>query len=192
MDLEAGDGRDHRILRHVERHIAGHGRREIGRSGEPAARQQHALQPEAAPRQHQPEHDLALDDEAPFAPHEIALADGAVGFEPRIFRIRDGKRRCQTGSLLRWASAPDVRECPAPMSPPLVHLKEIAHGFGGKRVLESAELAVGTGDRLCLVGRNGSGKSTLLKIAAGLVSRTGASASSIRQPPSAIWSRSRT
>jgi len=55
------------------------------------------------------------------------------------------------------------------MSPPLVHLKEIAHGFGGKRVLESAELAVGAGDRLCLVGRNGSGKSTLLKIAAGLV-----------------------
>ena len=55
------------------------------------------------------------------------------------------------------------------MSPPLVHLKEIAHGFGGKRVLDGAELAVGTGDRLCLVGRNGSGKSTLLKIAAGIV-----------------------
>ncbi len=55
------------------------------------------------------------------------------------------------------------------MSPPLVHLKEIAHGFGGKRVLEGAELAVAPGERLCLVGRNGSGKSTLLKIAAGIV-----------------------
>ncbi len=59
------------------------------------------------------------------------------------------------------------------MSPPLVHLKEIAHGFGGKRVLDGAELAVGTGDRLCLVGRNGSGKSTLLKIAAGIVESDG-------------------
>jgi ABC transport system ATP-binding/permease protein len=55
------------------------------------------------------------------------------------------------------------------MSPPLIHLKEIRHGFGGKRILDGAELAVGRGDRLCLVGRNGSGKSTLLKIAAGLM-----------------------
>jgi ABC transport system ATP-binding/permease protein len=55
------------------------------------------------------------------------------------------------------------------MSPPLIHLKAIAHGFGGQRILESAELAVGRGDRLCLVGRNGSGKSTLLRIAAGLI-----------------------
>ena len=55
------------------------------------------------------------------------------------------------------------------MSPPLIHLKEISHGFGAKRILDGAELAVGKGDRLCLVGRNGSGKSTLLKIAAGLI-----------------------
>jgi len=59
------------------------------------------------------------------------------------------------------------------MSPPLIHLKAIAHGFGAKRVLEDAEIAVGVGDRLCLVGRNGSGKSTLLKIAAGLVEPDG-------------------
>jgi ABC transport system ATP-binding/permease protein len=55
------------------------------------------------------------------------------------------------------------------MSPPLIHLKAIAHGFGGTRILNGAELAVEKGDRLCLVGRNGSGKSTLLKIAAGLM-----------------------
>jgi ABC transport system ATP-binding/permease protein len=56
-----------------------------------------------------------------------------------------------------------------PMSPPLIHLKDIRHGFGGNLILDGAELAVGRGDRLCLVGRNGSGKSTLLKIAAGLI-----------------------
>jgi ABC transport system ATP-binding/permease protein len=55
------------------------------------------------------------------------------------------------------------------MPPPLIHLKDIRHGFGGKRILDGAELAVGAGDRLCLVGRNGSGKSTLLKIAAGMI-----------------------
>ncbi|MFM9973245.1 MAG: ABC-F family ATP-binding cassette domain-containing protein [Beijerinckiaceae bacterium] len=55
------------------------------------------------------------------------------------------------------------------MSLPLIHLKDIRHGFGGNLILNGAELAVGRGDRLCLVGRNGSGKSTLLKIAAGMI-----------------------
>src|SRR5450432_2705557 len=51
---------------------------------------------------------------------------------------------------------------------PLLLLKDIMVSFGGTRLLDGAELAVGAGDRLALVGRNGSGKSTLLKIAAGL------------------------
>jgi ATP-binding cassette subfamily F protein uup len=51
---------------------------------------------------------------------------------------------------------------------PLLHLKDIAVSFGGSKLLDGAELSVGAGDRLCLVGRNGSGKSTLLKIAAAL------------------------
>lgn len=52
---------------------------------------------------------------------------------------------------------------------PLLHLREVALTFGGQPLLESAEIAVSPGERVCLVGRNGSGKSTLLKIAAGLV-----------------------
>ena len=40
-------------------------------------------------------------------------------------------------------------------------------------MLDGAELAVGLGERVALVGRNGSGKSTLLKIAAGLVEADG-------------------
>jgi ATP-binding cassette subfamily F protein uup len=56
----------------------------------------------------------------------------------------------------------------APMAlPPLLHLKSIRLGFGGRPLLDGAELKVDPGERLCLVGRNGSGKSTLLKIAAG-------------------------
>ncbi|MCR4283300.1 MAG: ATP-binding cassette domain-containing protein, partial [Bauldia sp.] len=53
------------------------------------------------------------------------------------------------------------------MAPPLLLLADIRLTFGGTPLLQSVELSVGAGERLCLVGRNGSGKSTLLKIAAG-------------------------
>ena len=55
------------------------------------------------------------------------------------------------------------------MAPPLLHLQGIALTFGGTPLFTNAELAIGPGERACLVGRNGSGKSTLLKVAAGLV-----------------------
>ena len=52
---------------------------------------------------------------------------------------------------------------------PVLFLKDIHIRFGNTLLLDGAELSVGEGERLCLVGRNGSGKPTLLKIAAGLV-----------------------
>jgi ATP-binding cassette subfamily F protein uup len=55
------------------------------------------------------------------------------------------------------------------MAPPLLHLRDIHLTFGATPLLMGAELAVGLGDRVCLVGRNGSGKSTLLRIAQGLI-----------------------
>src|SRR5438132_5731655 len=55
------------------------------------------------------------------------------------------------------------------MAAPLLTLRDIHLSFGGAPLLDGAELIVGEGERLCLVGRNGSGKSTLLKIAAGQV-----------------------
>ncbi|MET3661531.1 ABC-F family ATP-binding cassette domain-containing protein [Aquamicrobium ahrensii] len=54
------------------------------------------------------------------------------------------------------------------MAPPLLNLAGIRLTFGGTPLLDGADLTVGPGDRIALVGRNGSGKSTLLKIAAGL------------------------
>ncbi len=54
-------------------------------------------------------------------------------------------------------------------SPPVLFLKNIKLTFGATPLLTGADLTVGEGDRITLVGRNGSGKSTLLKIAAGLV-----------------------
>ncbi len=55
------------------------------------------------------------------------------------------------------------------MAPPLIQLTGIRLTFGGKNLLEGADLSVSQGERICLVGRNGSGKSTLLKVAAGMV-----------------------
>lgn len=53
--------------------------------------------------------------------------------------------------------------------PPLLHLRDIRLRLGSTQLLDGAELMVGAGERLALVGRNGSGKSTLLRIAAGLI-----------------------
>ncbi len=51
----------------------------------------------------------------------------------------------------------------------LLNMQDIRLTFGGKPVLDGAELMLADDERICLVGRNGSGKSTLLKIAAGLI-----------------------
>jgi ABC transport system ATP-binding/permease protein len=59
------------------------------------------------------------------------------------------------------------------MPPPLLDLQNIALTLGGTPLLESADLSVGPGEKICLVGRNGSGKSTLLRIAAGALEADG-------------------
>ena len=55
------------------------------------------------------------------------------------------------------------------MAPPLLLLQNVRLTLGSAPLLHAAELGVGAGERICLIGRNGSGKSTLLKIAAGLL-----------------------
>ncbi len=59
------------------------------------------------------------------------------------------------------------------MAPPLLDLQNIALTLGGTPLFESADLSVGAGEKICLVGRNGSGKSTLLRIAAGTLEADG-------------------
>ena len=59
------------------------------------------------------------------------------------------------------------------MPPPLLHLRDIRLRLGSNWLLDGAEIAVGAGERVALVGRNGSGKSTLLKVAAGMIEADG-------------------
>jgi ATP-binding cassette subfamily F protein uup len=56
---------------------------------------------------------------------------------------------------------------------PLLLLQDIHLALGSAPLLQGAEIGVGAGERICLVGRNGSGKSTLLKIAAGMLKPDG-------------------
>ena len=49
-----------------------------------------------------------------------------------------------------------------------VEVKGIQKAFGEKRVLESVDLAVESGEIFALMGLSGSGKTTLLRIVAGL------------------------
>ncbi len=51
----------------------------------------------------------------------------------------------------------------------LVTAKNLYHSFGDQPLLDSTDLVIETGERICLVGRNGAGKSTLLDMLAGVI-----------------------
>ena len=50
---------------------------------------------------------------------------------------------------------------------PLLSLSRVSLSFGGKPLMDEAELHIERGDRICLLGANGAGKSTLLRVLAG-------------------------
>ena len=68
--------------------------------------------------------------------------------------------------------------------PPLLALRNAAIRFDGRPLFTEVTVALGVGDRACLVGRNGSGKSTLLKALAGVVELDGGEV--FRQPGARI------
>jgi len=53
---------------------------------------------------------------------------------------------------------------------PLVMLKDVSISFGGPILLDTVDLQIKRGERICLIGRNGTGKSTLLKLIHGELS----------------------
>ncbi len=58
---------------------------------------------------------------------------------------------------------------PTRASNPLLHLDQVALGYGGQRVLEGVSLSLSPGDRVGLLGLNGAGKSTLVRALAGVL-----------------------
>ena len=52
---------------------------------------------------------------------------------------------------------------------PLLNLRDVTLGFGGKPLFAGVDLSLEKGERLCLVGVNGAGKTTLLKVMAGML-----------------------
>jgi iron complex transport system ATP-binding protein len=59
---------------------------------------------------------------------------------------------------------------------------------GERRVLDGADLAIGRGEMVALLGRNGSGKTTLLRVVAGTVPPAGGEVRLFGRPASS-WSR---
>ena len=101
--------------------------------------------------------------------HRRKLATAAEQKQvPAVPLLRTGTR------LLLWSYRADAgiyrgrRRCYAiVMAPPLLSLRGVAMAPAERTLFADLDLAIGGGERLCLVGRNGSGKSTLLKLLAG-------------------------
>jgi ATP-binding cassette subfamily F protein uup len=53
--------------------------------------------------------------------------------------------------------------------PPLIRFDQVTLSYGEQQILCGANLALETGERVCLIGRNGAGKSSTLKLIMGLV-----------------------
>jgi ABC-type branched-subunit amino acid transport system ATPase component len=53
----------------------------------------------------------------------------------------------------------------------LLEIRGLEASYGSTRVLHGVDLAVGSGEVVCLLGRNGVGKTTLLRAAMGLIPR---------------------
>jgi ATP-binding cassette subfamily F protein uup len=51
----------------------------------------------------------------------------------------------------------------------LVSLQDVSIAFGGPPVLEHADFAIASGERVCVLGRNGAGKSTFMQVFDGTI-----------------------
>jgi len=49
----------------------------------------------------------------------------------------------------------------------VLNLRDVSFGYGGRPLVEHADLRIESGERIGLVGRNGTGKSTLMRLIAG-------------------------
>jgi ABC-type cobalamin/Fe3+-siderophores transport system ATPase subunit len=72
--------------------------------------------------------------------------------------------------------------------PPVAELRGVVAGYPGRRVLDGADLTVGRGELVALLGPNGSGKTTLLRVLAGTLAPD-AGVATLFGVPVGAWSR---
>jgi branched-chain amino acid transport system ATP-binding protein len=59
------------------------------------------------------------------------------------------------------------------MSDPVLELRGVTGGYGGRSILNGVDLTVNRGEFVCLIGHNGAGKSTILRAIYGMLPRHG-------------------
>jgi energy-coupling factor transport system ATP-binding protein len=121
-----------------------------------------------------------LDPDGAAAAIELARSSGAavVVSEQRPERVLEACDRVifLEDGRVRDGALPEAwlpRECELPDAEPsdalVCRLDGVTFGYGEEPVVERAELTVGRGEIVALLGPNGSGKTTLAKLSAGLL-----------------------
>lgn len=97
-------------------------------------------------------------------------------FRAKASKARQAQSRLKALQRLEEAPVPPdeadiVWQVPQPpkLPDPLLRLRELAAGYGERRVLSDVRVELAPGDRVGLLGRNGAGKSTLMKLLAGVL-----------------------
>lgn len=82
-------------------------------------------------------------------------------------RIKALERLQAAAPLVAASGFEVIFAAPTALSSPLIHLHDVAVGYGAGVILEHIQLNLLPGSRIALLGRNGAGKSTLVKLLAG-------------------------
>jgi cobalt transport protein ATP-binding subunit len=115
--------------------------------------------------------DVARCERAGVRPPDVARVFAALGLPDSPLDVDTAAERLRAGGFA--PVVPAAATTPAPVRPPLVRVERVSHVYpGGRTALADAELSIGRGELVAIVGRNGSGKTTLAKHLNGLLRPT--------------------
>lgn len=102
-----------------------------------------------------------------FAPRAIAkgIARRAVIQQRRLQRLLDSRERIDKPEQT-WQMKLEFLSTP-PSGRDVLHLEQVAMGFGDHLLFQDVDLTLRSGERIALVGPNGSGKTTLARVILG-------------------------
>jgi energy-coupling factor transport system ATP-binding protein len=101
----------------------------------------------------------------------VARVFAALGLEDPPLEVEAAAERMRAAGITFAPPAVAVEARPA--RPPLIRVECVTHVYdGGRAALADADVAIGRGELVAIVGRNGSGKTTLAKHLNGLLRPT--------------------